>query len=145
VPFQFKWIGYIASNGEEANTGDGSLNKAAAFLISRKLLYKNICLYDCDRHKSFKEENNVITMSVPQFENDKGISIGIENALVFGSFDIEPYKRQKIEKDGYGIEKCIPDFQKMQCCEDICSLGTDRQREILANLKSVIEDLVKLF
>lgn len=145
VPFQFKWIGYIDVNGQEANTGKEALNRAAAFLISRNLPIKNVCLYDCDANKPTKEENNLITKRISHFINDKGISIGIENALVFGDVDIEPYKKQKVEKDGYGIEKRIPDFQKMECCKYICALDVDRQKEILANLKTVIEELVQYY
>ena len=145
VPFQFKWIGYIDGKGEEANTGKDSLNKAVPFLISRQLPVKSVCLYDCDANKPYKEINNVITMSIPKFVNDKGISIGVENALVFGDFDVEPYKQQHVEIDGYGIEKRIPDFQKMACCKQICSLDNGRLKAVLANLKSVIDKLIQLY
>lgn len=145
VPFQFKWIGYIDAKGEEANTGKDSLNKAVPFLISRKLSVKSVCLYDCDTNKPKKEVNNVITMSIPRFANDKGISVGVENALVFGDIDIAPYRQQRIEVDGYGIEKRIPDFQKMECCKHICSLDKERLKVVFANLKTVIESLVQLY
>lgn len=145
VPFQFKWIGYIDAKGEEANTGKDSLNKAVPFLISRKLSVKSVCLYDCDTNKPKKEVNNVITMSIPRFANDKGISIGVENALVFGDIDVAPYRQQRIEVDGYGIEKRIPDFQKMECCKHICSLDKERLKVVFANLKTVIESLVQLY
>ena len=145
VPFQFKWIGYIDAKGEEANTGKDSLNKAVPFLISRKLSVKSVCLYDCDTNKPKKEVNNVITMSIPRFANDKGISVGVENALVFGDIDVAPYRQQRIEVDGYGIEKRIPDFQKMECCKHICSLDKERLKVVFANLKTVIESLVQLY
>lgn len=145
VPFQFKWIGYIDAKGEEANTGKDSLNKAVPFLISRKLSVKSVCLYDCDTNKPKKEVNNVITMSIPRFANDKGISVGVENALVFGDIDVAPYRQQRIEVDGYGIEKRIPDFQKMECCKHICSLDKERLNVVFANLKTVIESLVQLY
>ena len=121
------------------------LNKAASFLTSRKLSVKNICLFDCDANKSPKEENNLLVKSLPHFENDKGINIGIENALVFGEINIEPYKKYKIETDGYGMQKQIPEFQKMDCCRYICSLDADRQKEIFANLKTVIEELMQYY
>ena len=145
VPFQFKWVGYIDANGQEANTGKDALNKAATFLISRRLPVRNVCLYDCDTNKPQKEEGNVVTMSLPRYDNDKGIKIGIENALVFGDIDIEPYKKQRVEIDGYGIEKRIPDFQKMACCEHVCSLGSQKLETVLVNLKAIIENLAKLF
>lgn len=145
VPFEFKWIGYIDEKGEEANTGKDALNKAVSFLASRQLPTKNVCLFDCDANKLQKEVNNVIVKGIPKFENSKGIKIGIENALVFGDLDIEPYKKQKIEIDGYAIEKKIPDFQKMDCCNYICSLNTETLKDVFANLKTVIDSLVALF
>ena len=145
LPFEFKWIGYIDEKGQEANTGKDALNKAVSFLISRSLPIKNICLYDCDTNKPQKEVNNVITLSIPKFENDKGISIGIENALVFGDLDIEEYRKQKIEVDGYGIEKRIPDFKKMECCDYICSLDDELLMKVFANLKTEIDTLIDLF
>lgn len=145
VPFQFKWIGYIDAKGQEANTGKDALSKAATFLISRNLKTKNVCLFDCDTNKQAKAENNLFIRSIPKFQNTKGISIGIENALVLDDIDIEPYKKQKIEIDGYGIEKRIPDFQKMDCCKYICSLDTEQLKKVLANLKTVVEELSKIF
>ena len=145
VPFQFKWIGYIDAKGEEVNTGKDSLNKAVPFLIGRQLPVKNVCLYDCDTNKAQKEVNNVVTLSIPKYENEKGSNIGIENALVFGDIDVEPYKKQRVEVDGYGIEKRIPDFQKMECCKYVCSLETERLRIVFANLKTVIDNLVTIF
>lgn len=145
APFQFKWVGYIDAKGEEANTGKDALNKAVSFLISRQLPVRSVCLYDCDTNKPKKEVRNVLTMSLPKYGNDKGISIGIENALIFGSIDVEPYKQQRIEVDGYGIEKRLPDFQKMACCKHVCSLDSEILKSVFVNLKTVIEDLVKLF
>lgn len=145
APFQFKWVGYIDAKGEEANTGKDALNKAVSFLISRQLPVRSVCLYDCDTSKPKKEVRNVLTMSLPKYDNDKGISIGIENALTFGSIDVEPYKQQRIEVDGYGIEKRLPDFQKMACCKHVCSLDSEILKSVFVNLKTVIEDLVKLF
>lgn len=144
VPFQFKWIGYIDQKGEEANTGKDALNKAVPFLIGRNLHTKNFCLYDCDTNKPQKEVNNVITLGIPKYQNSKDIRIGIENALVFGEIDVEPYKKQKIEIDGYGIEKRIPDFQKMDCCKYICSLDDKVLKGVFVNLKSVIDSLISL-
>ena len=144
VNFQFKWIGYIDEKGEEANTGKDALNKAVPFLTARKSSIKSVCLYDCDTNKPLKELNNVITMSIQKFNNTAGISIGIENALVLDGIDLEPYKKQRKEVDGYGIEKLIPDFQKMKCCEDICNLDSEKLKTVFANLKLVIDQLIIL-
>jgi len=145
VPFQFKWVGYIDEKGEEANTGKDALNKAVPFLAGRKLPVKNFCLYDCDTNKPLKQINNVIVLSIPRYENSKGISIGIENAIEFGKIDIEPYKKQRSELDGYGIQKLIPDFQKMACCDYICSLDDETLKSVFLNLKSVIDHLITLY
>lgn len=144
VNFQFKWIGYIDEKGEEANTGKDALNKAVSFLTSRNSAVKSVCLYDCDTNKRFKELNNVITFAIPKFQNVTGISIGIENALVLDGINIEPYKKQRKEVDGYGIEKLIPDFQKMKCCEDICNLDSEKLKNVFTNLKTVIDQLIEL-
>ena len=145
LPFEFKWIGSLDEKGQEINTGKDALNKAIPFLVSQNTTCKNICLYDCDANKQQKEQGKVIALSIPKFNNDKGIHIGIENALVFGEIDIEPYKKQHVEVDGYGIEKRIPDFQKMACCEYLCSLEKERLQRVFANLKTVIEMLIALF
>ncbi|MBM6966103.1 AAA family ATPase [Massilimicrobiota timonensis] len=144
VNFKFKWIGYIDENGHEANTGKDALNKAVSFLTARNSAVKSVCLYDCDTNKPLKQLNNVITLSIQKFENSAGISIGIENALVLDGVDIEPYRKQRKEVDGYGIEKLIPDFQKMKCCDDICNLNAEQLKIIFRNLKTVIDYLIEL-
>lgn len=144
VDFEFKWIGYIDEKGEEANTGKDALNKAVPFLIARNSNVKCVCLYDCDTNKPLKELNNVITLSIRKFDNAAGISIGIENALILDGINLEPYRKQRKEVDGYGIEKLIPDFQKMKCCEDICNLDSEKLRIVFTNLKTVIDQLIEL-
>lgn len=145
VPFQFKWIGYIGENGQEENSGKDALNKAIPFLIAKNLTFKNVCLYDCDTHKPKKCVNNVVSLSIPQYENSKNITMGIENALEFGDFNLEPYKKYKISTEGYGMEKRIPDFQKMDCCNAICLLEKERLEKIFIHLKEVIEMLISVF
>lgn len=142
VPFKFKWIGYIDERGEERNTGKDALNKAAAFLRSKNYPIKNILLYDCDAKKDFDETNNVIIMTIPHHNNSKGISVGIENALVLDDIDIAPFKKQIKTTDGYGIEKCIPAFQKMDCCNYICNLDTKILENVFIHLQSVIKDIL---
>lgn len=143
VNFKFKWIGYIDEKGQEANTGKDALNKAVSFLKSRNSKVKSVCLYNCDTNKPLKELNNVITYSIPKFENSAGIKIGIENALVLDDIDVEPYKKQRKEVDGYGIEKLIPDFQKMKFCDDICNLDSEQLKNIFSNLKKVIDYIIE--
>lgn len=144
VDFQFKWIGYIDKKGQEVNTGKDALNKAVPFLIAKNSAVKSVCLYDCDTNKPLRKLNNVITLSIQKFNNVAGISIGIENALVLDGIDVEPYRKQRKEVDGYGIEKLIPDFQKMKCCEDICNLDSEKLKIVFRNLKTVIDQLIEL-
>lgn len=143
VPFKFKWIGYLDDRGQEVNTGKDALKKAIHFLVSQKSRFKNICLFDCDTKTDKKIIDNVIAFSIPQFSNDRNIKVGIENALVFGDLNIERFRKQKIGTDDYGIEKRIPEFQKMECCDYICSLDDEKLKSIFINLKAIIEEISK--
>lgn len=113
-------------------------------MTAKNSAVKSVCLYDCDTNKPLKKFNNVITLSIQRFNNASGISIGIENALVLDGIDVEPYRKQRKEVDGYGIEKLIPDFQKMKCCEDICNLDSEKLKIVFRNLKTVIDQLTEL-
>lgn len=145
APFCFKWIGYIDSKGQEANTGKDALNKALPFLIGRNLPTVNFCLYDCDTNKPQSITNNVVALSIPKYTNDRNIRVGIENALVFDDIDIEPFRKQRVETDDYGIEKRIPEFQKMACCTYICSLPTERLEKAFIHLKEAINILITTY
>ena len=145
VPFVFKWVGHLDRDGQEVNTGKEALNRAVAFLRGGQLRVKNICLFDCDANKKWEDINNVISMSIPKYDNSSFISIGIENALEFGDINVNQFREQKIEIDGYGIEKRIPDFQKMACCDYICSLDKERLKLVFVHLKEVIEILNRFF
>ncbi len=145
IPFKFKWIGYLKDNGQEEYTGKDNLNKAYLFLKAQNLSTKNICLKDCDTKQEHKEENNAIIMSIPQFENSKGILIGIENALVLDDIDLDKFYTERNENAGYGKPKIIPEFNKMECCEYICTLDKDKLKIVFNNLKEVIEDLIKIY
>ena len=120
------------------------MNKAVSFLTARNLAVKSVCLYDCDTNKQLKKLNNVITFSIQRFDNAAGIRIGIENALVLDGIDVKPYRKQRSEIDGYGIEKLIPDFQKMKFCEDICNLDSEKLKIVFRNLKTVIDQIIEL-
>ena len=86
----------------------------------------------------------MIIYEVNNIENSAEISIGIENALVLDNIDIKPYKKQRKEVDGYGIEKLLPDFQKMKCCDDICNFDVEQLKIIFKNLKTVIDHIIQL-
>lgn len=145
LPFQFKWIGYIDSNGQEVNTGKDSVNKAVHFLISPNLPFTNIALLDSDTNVKAHSQKNVIITSVRKYENAKGIRVGIENALVLDNIDLDQFRIEKKTIDDYGGAKVITEFQKMKCCDFICNLERDEQRKILAHLKEEIDTLKGLF
>ena len=144
APFQFRWIGYMDDKGQEVNTGKESLNKAEHFLIAQKSQVCNFLLYDCDAKKQLKRSGNIISLSIEHFNNDRNIEAGIENALNFGDIDLTAFQKYKSSIDEYGMEKKIPEFQKMKCCEYICSLDDSCLEKVLINLKGIIEKLISL-
>lgn len=145
LPFQFRWIGYMDANGQEVNTGKDSINRAVQFLIAQNLPFVNIALLDSDTKKKTDSQNNVIVNSMRQYENSKGIKVGVENALVLDSVDLNQFRIQKESVDDYGGVKVITEFQKMRCCDYICNLDVDMQRKIFVHLKEEIETLKGLF
>lgn len=145
IPFQFKWIGYMKDEKTEENTGKDALNKAVQFLIARNLPTKNVCLFDCDTHRSEEEKNNVYTRVIPTYNNTKRMKKGIENALILDEIDVNPYYSQKIKEGDYGDDNTIVEFKKMEFCEYICSLDVDIQQIVFSNLRTVIESLSSIF
>ena len=145
LPFEFQWIGYMKNEKDEENTGKDALNKAVAFLIGRKLSTKNICLFDCDTSKTESVKNNVYTRVIPTYSNSKKMKKGIENALVLDSFDVSPYYSTKIKEGDYGDDNTIVTLEKMDLCNAICALDGETLKEIMQNLKSVIDSLVSIF
>ncbi len=99
LPFQFRWIGYMDANGQEVNTGKDSINRAVQFLIAQNLPFVNIALLDSDTKKKTDSQNNVIVNSMRQYENSKGIKVGVENALVLDSVDLNQFRIQKESVD----------------------------------------------
>lgn len=145
VPFRFKWVGYMDDRGQEANTGDKSLDNAFQFLVSRNLPIRNICLKDCDTNREPKRKNNVIILAIPPYRNSKGMKKGIENALVLDAIDLSPYYSRKTTTGDYGEEKQIQTFDKMACCDGICAMDDDTLRGVFVNLKTMIDRLVDLY
>ena len=145
LPFRFKWVGYMKPNGQEENTGKDALNKAVQFLIGQNLPVKNVCLFDCDTGRTATEKNNVYTRVISTYKNEKGVKKGIENALVLDSIDLSPFYTEKIKEGDYGRGNTIVEFQKMDCCDHICSLDSGTLKEVFSNLKSEIDALAALF
>ena len=42
------------------------------------------------------------------------------------------------------MEKLLPDFQKMKCCDDICNFDVEQLKIIFKNLKTVIDHIIQL-
>lgn len=145
LPFEFQWIGYMKNEKDEENTGKDALNKAVAFLIGRNLSTKNICLFDCDTSKNESEKNNVYTRVVPTYTNSKKMKKGIENALVLDDIDVSPYYTSKIKEGDYGDDNTIVTLEKMDLCDAICEMDNDTLKDIMKNLKTVIESLLPIF
>jgi len=146
IPFRFKWIGYIDDNGQERFTGWKALNQAFDFLVSKNLSYKNVLLYDCDTNKPKINKNNVITLCMQKFENHRGFTIGVENALILDeSFEVDKYKKTTEKIDDYGCKNIIQKLDKMSLCNYICGLEDEKLRIVFANLKTEIDILIELF
>ena len=145
VPFEFKWVGYLDENGNEANTGEKSVDKAFQFLVGRNLPIKNFCLKDCDTNREPITKNNVTILSIPHQSNPKNINKGIENALVLDNVDIQPFYRNKETIGDYGERKDIQEFDKMACCDAICAMGNVELKAVFKNLKKIIDKLVSLY
>lgn len=145
VPFVFKWVGYIDDRGQEANTGDKSVDAAYQFLVSQNLPVKNFCLKDCDTKRDLQTKNNVTILSIPSYQSTKGMKKGIENALILDSIDLTPYYSLKSSKGDYGEEKSIQFFDKMSCCDSLCAMDDNTLRYVFGNLKTTIDYLVTLY
>lgn len=145
VPFEFKWVGYLDERDQEVNTGDKSVDAAFQFLVARNLPVRNFCLKDCDTNRNITKKNNVTILSIPKYENTRGMKKGIENALVLDGIDLTPYYTQKTTKGDYGEEKQIQTFDKMACCDGICAMADETLRDVFVNLKTTIDRLVTLY
>ena len=145
MPFVFKWVGYIDDRGQEANTGDKSVDAAYQFLVSQNLPVKNFCLKDCDTKRDLQKKNNVTILSIPPYHSTKGMKKGIENALILDGIDLTPYYSLKSSKGDYGEEKSIQSFDKMFCCDSLCAMDDNTLRCVFGNLKTTIDYLVTLY
>lgn len=145
VPFRFRWVGYMDEKGQEANTGDKSVDAAYQFLVARNLPIHNFCLKDCDTNRQPKKKNNVTILSIPPYENAKGIKKGIENALVFDKIDLRKFYSSKTTIGEYGEKKEIQSFNKMLCCDSICSMDNVTLQEVFVHLKETIDHLIALY
>lgn len=141
----FEWIGRINENGNVENTGDSALNQAKTFFRANPnmLTGKVILLYDSDTKKPEEKFENLEIKVMPTNDNNKLYLIGIENLLVLSKdFDKSAFYKEKTITDKYGAESLIRELDKSKLCNFICNdLDLDNQKEILINLKTIIENL----
>ena len=145
LPFSFQWVGHMKDKHSEEFTGKDSLNRAYQFLVGRNITAKKVCLFDCDTNRKIDCVNNVYTRVIPLYTNSKNIVKGIENALILDKIDITAFYSQKTKVGDYGETSTITEFNKMACCDFICSLDTETLKEVFGNLKSVIDELIQIF
>lgn len=145
TPFRFAWVGHLNDRGQEVFTGCSSLEKAIQFLTGQNLSVKNACLFDCDTGHQKTEINNVLSLSMPTFDNANGISKGIENALVLDGIDLSQFYTLKEDTGDYGEKKRIQEFQKMKFCDYICGQSVETSKIVFSNLKGTIEQLIEFF
>ena len=84
-------------------------------------------------------------MSMPYYENAKGMKKGIENALVLDNVDTSLYYSSERKMGDYGEEKVITRFEKMKFCKDICAMNDAELKVIFSNLKKTIDELVEIY
>lgn len=145
VPFRFKWVGHIGLSGQEENTGASSLNKAYQFLVGNNQGCKQVCLFDCDTSRGVSESNGVYVRVFPTYESSKRMRKGIENALILDDIDVSRFQSLKTKEGDYGVDTTVGEFDKMACCDYICSLPDDQLVQVFANLKTMIDSLLELW
>ena len=59
--------------------------------------------------------------------------------------DITNYYASKTSTGDYGEVKIIQEFDKMACCDAICSMSTEKLLIIFSNLKVVLDQLLSLY
>ncbi len=146
-PFQFKWIGHLDRNGQEAFTGSDSLAKAYQFLISNNSNGCKVMLFDCDVKRKEEGINNTYIKVVKQNDNNDRFKKGVENALeIDGLSDIDfpNFYSERTNIGDYGENKTISEFKKMEFCEYICSLDSEILKSVLINIKKEIDLIIEL-
>ena len=142
--FSFEWIGKYDKSGNAINTGCTGLNNLLKVIEANENLFevKIGLLYDCDTNKLIANNDKYFIYTLKQNQN-KRFEIGIENLLNLPSdFKYNDFLKSNHKKDKYGFESKIDELDKVKLCEYICS--SDKNKEYLINLKTLLEDLKKL-
>lgn len=143
-PFVFREIGASKKKGSN-NSGEANMKRVFEFFIYHQPLVKQAFLFDCDVQTERKEVGNVLRLKHKVYENSKGMSKGIENALVLDDIDISGFYINHEEKGRYGEYKSYQTFDKTGLCEYVCNLGNEELKTVFANLLPVINELQAFF
>ena len=142
--FKFQWIGHLDSNGKEVFTGASSLNQGIKFIKGRQPQTPQVFLFDCDTKKQESDTDNVIVMTMEYFATHKVMNKGIENVLELdGLVKVDDFYDEHTQTGDYGNTVKTREFAKMKMCNYICSLDCEKQKEILKNLKPVIDRIIR--
>ena len=147
LPFEIKWIGCIGRNGQEENTGDGSLKNAISYFKAHNPHYKVVAQFDCDKPHRLEQHGNLVVRSVAHYENAKGCERGTENALVLDvidDLDWDSFFEEKELDNPYGKPGRKYELRKTALCDYVCNMPSDKKQQIFANLRIEIEQLIEL-
>ena len=147
VPIEYRWVGYIDTNGQERFTGESSLKNALNFIRGQDLRIFYIVQYDCDKAHGVERDDKVIVRSVAKYNNSCKINKGTENALVLDSIDksvLDGFYVKKEIDSGYGKIGEKYELKKKEMCDYICGLSKEKRKEIFPNLKREIDAVMEL-
>lgn len=145
----FNWIGHYASGnkGKAENTGDKALNNAASFFKANPQMIQNTkvyLLYDCDTNKPYEQQGNLYVGSMTKNVHATSYEKGVENLLILpADFDYAKFYKTSIKKDEYGASSTIETLDKISLASYIVSLPKEQLVDILKNLKTEIETILK--
>lgn len=145
----FKWIGhYVGGNkGKAENTGDKALNNAASFFKANPQMIqitKVYLLYDCDTNKPYEQQGNLYVGSMTKNVHATSYEKGVENLLILpADFDYAKFYKTSTKKDEYGASSTIESLDKTSLASYIVSLPKEQLVDILMNLKTEIETILK--
>jgi helicase superfamily len=148
IPFEFLQTGTKDNQGQSKNGGCGQLKKLVAAIRNNPTVTgkKIAVIYDCD--VTGIETNNacgVFELSLKQFDNEKGIKKGIENALYLDDYDLKDFYTKRDLPVDYGGTHVMYELNKMKLCDFICMKSDAELKEVFKNLRPVIDDLVRYF
>lgn len=140
--FDIKWIGERTSKGKDKNTGCTALDAASNVLS--KMQQQNMLLYDCDTKKGNTKIGQLLIKTLKQYNNNQNIKVGIENALILDSLNMEDFYSEHQSIDEKGAKHINEELEKTKLCDHICSLDAEKRKAIYINLKVELEEIIGL-